>query len=93
MIMIKIIKIMSTAITSPVLIVKPDGFCCIACLVDVPDVILELEEGPCGIIGAVFHGEGLSEGAVFPEKACGVEVGTGVYALDVCEFCGEVVTT
>ena len=82
----------STAITSPVLIVKPDGFrCCIACLGDVLEVVLGLDEEPCGVIGAVFHAGELAEEVVFSEKACGVEV--GVYTFGVCGFCDEVVTT
>ena len=92
--MIRIIKMISTTITNPVLIVKPDGFCCcITCLDDVLEVVLGLDEGPCGVIGVEFHAEGLAAEAVFSEKACGVEVGAGVDALGVCGFCDEVVTT
>ena len=80
----------SIAITSPVLIVKPDDFCCRICLGDVLEFVLD---PLCGTIGAVFHGEGLAEEVVFPEKACGVEAGVGVYGLDGCGFCDVVVTT
>ena len=85
---------MSTAITSPVLIVKPDDFCCgIPCLVDVLEVVLGLDEGPCGVIGVVFHAEGRAEEVVFSGNACGVELGVGVYALDGSGVGDEVVTT